>query len=336
LVGQADLAVAVSFWKEVALMFRRFLVPLLAAMFAIWAGLASLTAAGAEPVFPPGLRIGLEAPGDLKPSTHFPGFEDVDRKVAITILDLPARAYEEIERSVFAQNQSGLTGLKRESFPFASGVGFLISGQAVENGVKVNRWFLLASAVGGTVQDLATLINVQVPEAALSVYSDEVIRKALASVTFRPSPVQEQLGLLPFKLNELAGFRVTQVMAAGGVILTDGPTDDISQQPYMIVTVGGSAPAEADDRAKFARDLLSSAPLRDLSVTLAESMRIGGLPGYEIRAQAKGLDGAPLALAQWVRFGSGGFLRIVGVGRKEDWDALFTRFRAVRDGIDLR
>jgi len=37
-----------------------------------------------------------------------------------------------------------------------------------------------------------------------------------------------------------------------------------------------------------------------------------------------------------VRFGSGGFLRIVGVGRKDDWDALFPRFRAVRDGIDLR
>jgi hypothetical protein len=64
-------------------------------------------------------------------------------------------------------------------------------------------------------------------------------------------------------------------------------------------------------------------------------MRIGGLPGYEIRAQAKGLNGAPVTLVQWVRFGSGGFLRIVGVGRQNDWDALFTRFRAVRDGIEL-
>ncbi len=65
-------------------------------------------------------------------------------------------------------------------------------------------------------------------------------------------------------------------------------------------------------------------------------MRIGGLPGYEIRAQAKGLNGEPLSLVQWVRFGGGGFLRIVGVGRKDDWDALFTRFRAVRDGIEPR
>ena len=65
-------------------------------------------------------------------------------------------------------------------------------------------------------------------------------------------------------------------------------------------------------------------------------MRIGGLPGYEIRAQAKGLNDEPLSLVQWLRFGGGSFLRIVGVGRKDDWDALFTRFRAVRDGIDRR
>jgi hypothetical protein len=313
-------------------MLRILLVPLLAA----WAGLASLTAAGAEPVFPLGLRIGLEPPGDLKLSTRFPGFEDADRKVAITVLDLPARAYVELERSAFGKNQSGLTDFKRESFPFASGVGFLISGSVQQNGVSLHRWFLLASGVGGNVQDLATLINVEVPEAALSLYSDAVIRKALASVTFRAAPLQEQLGMLPFQLNELAGFRVTQAMPAGGVILTDGPTDDISKQPYMIVSIGSGAPDERDDRGKFARELLASAPLRDLSVTLAEPMRIAGLPGFEIRAQAQGPDGAPVLLVQWVRFGSGGFLRIVGVGRKDDWDALFTRFRAVRDGIDLR
>ncbi len=180
------------------------------------------------------------------------------------------------------------------------------------------------------------LIIVEVPDATLAVYSDAVIRQALASVTFRPMPIQEQLGLLPFKLNQLAGFRVVKVLAAGGVILTDGPSDDIRKQPYVIVSIGRGAPEQPDDRARFARDLLSSAPLRDLSVQSAEAMRIGGLPGYEIRAQAKGLNDEPLSLVQWVRFGGGGFLRIVGVGRKDDWDALFTRFRAVRDGIDPR
>ena len=314
-------------------MLRRLLVPI----FAAWAALAALCpAAGAEPVFMPGMRIGLEPPGDLKLSTHFPGFEDADRKVTIAILDLPAGAYENIERSAFAENQRGLTGVKRESFPFASGVGFLISGQAQENGVTVNKWFLLAAATGSSVQNLATLVNVGVPEAARAVYSDAVIRKALASVTFRPTPIQEQLGMLPFKLDDLAGFRVMQVLPEGVAILTEGPTDDLSKQPYMIVSIGRGTPAEPGERANFARELLTSAPLRELAMQSSEAMRIGGAPGYEIRARAVGRRGEPITLVQWVRFGSNGFLRVVGVAKKDTWDDLFTRFRAVRDGVELR
>ena len=112
--------------------------------------------------------------------------------------------------------------------------------------------------------------------AALAVYSDAVVRKALASVTFRPTPIQEQLGMLPFKLGQLAGFRVMKVLPAGGVILTEGPTDDISKQPYVIVSIGRGAPEQPDDRARFARDMLSSAPLRDIRVQSADAMRIGG------------------------------------------------------------
>ena len=126
-----------------------------------------------------------------------------------------------------------------------------------------------------------------------------------------------------------------KAVPSGGVILTEGPTDDLSKQPYVIVSIGRGSPEQPDDRARFARDLLASAPLRDLTVQSAEAMRIGGLPGYEIRAQGKGLNDEPVMMAQWLRFSGGNFLRVVGVGRKDDWDALFTRFRAVRDGIDL-
>jgi hypothetical protein len=313
-------------------MLRRLLLLLLAA----WATLASLPPAAAEPVFPPGLRIGLEPPGDARLSRHFPGFEDPDRKVAISILDLPAGAYRDIEASFFAKNHPGLEGLKRESFPFANGIGFLVSGHGQQNGVTVYKWFLLAKTVAGRVQNLATLIQIEVPKAARSIYTDAAIRKALASVTFRPAPIQEQLGLLPFKLTELAGFRVMRVLQAGGAILTDGPTDDLTRQAYMIVSVGRGVPAEPGDRGRFARDLLTSAPVRDLAVQSAEAMRIIGGPGYEVRATAKGLNGDAISLVQWLRFGAGGYLRVIGVSRKNAWDVMFRRFRAVRDGVDLR
>ncbi len=309
---------------------RRRLTAFLIALWATW-----IAPAAAEPVYPPGLRVGLEPPGDFKPSSQFPGFEDSAHKASITILDLPGRAYEEIERSIFNQSQSGMTEVKRESFPFANGIGFLISGLAMENGVAVRHWFLLATAFGG-VADLATLINVGVPESAKAVYSDALIRETLATVSFRPAPIQEQLGVMPFKIRELAGFRVVRVMREGAVILTDGQDDNLDTQASMIISVGSGGPSEPAGRGLFARDLLASAPFRELAMQSSEPMRIGGLPGNEIRAQARAFDRSALSLVQWIRFGGGGFLRVVAFTHSEDWNNQFSRFRAVRDGIEMK
>jgi hypothetical protein len=65
-------------------------------------------------------------------------------------------------------------------------------------------------------------------------------------------------------------------------------------------------------------------------------MRIAGSPGYEVRANATNLAGIPVQLVQWVRFSGGGFMRIIGVSQPDGWDAMFMRFRAVRDGIDAK
>jgi hypothetical protein len=293
------------------------------------------SAAAAEVVYPPGMRIGLEPPLDAKVSTRISGFEDLDRKVAIGILDLPGGAYSQIEKSMFGPNQQGLEDVKREAFPFNGGMAFLLTGLAQQNGVTLHKWFFLATtSVGGKVQNLTTLINVEVPDSAYGIYTDAVIRKALFTVTFRPTPINEQLGMLPFKLGDMAGFRVVQVMPEGSAILIDGPGDDINRQPYMLVSVGRGGSSEPDDRARFARDLMQSAPVRDIALQSGEQMRIGGYPGYEIRATGKSLTGEAISLVQWLRFGSGGFVRIIGVARTDQWDSLFPRFRAVRDGVE--
>jgi hypothetical protein len=295
------------------------------------------SAAAAEVVYPPGLRIGLEPPVDAKVSTRLSGFEDPDRKVAIGVLDLPGAAYSQIETSMFGANQSGLEDVKREAFPFGNGMGMLLTGVARQNGVTLHKWFLLATApIGGPVQNLTTLINVEVPDSAYSVYTDAVVRKALFTVTFRPTPINEQLGMLPFTLDDMAGFRVVRVMPEGSAILIDGPGDDINRQPYMLISVGRGGPSEPGDRARFARDLMQSAPVRDLALQSGEQMRIGGSPGYEIRATGKTLTGDTISLVQWLRFGSGGFIRVIGVSRADQWDTLFPRFRSVRDGVNAK
>lgn len=310
---------------------------LIAYLIAAGAGLLTLVAtAGSEPAYPPGSRIGLEIPGDLKPSTRIPGFEDIERKVSIAILDLPASAYLELETAAFTRLPQDLQQAKRESFPFDSGIGFLITGFVQKDGTTLHRWSFLAQAVGSTVHDLTALINVEVPENALSVYSDAVVRKALASVTFRPAPIKEQLSLLPFRFGNLAGFEVVQVMPTGTVVLADKADEKAVSRPVMIVSVGRGGPADSSDRGRFARDLVATAPVRELSIKSAEPMRINNAAGHEIRAEGKDPTGQPLSLVQWLRFGSGGYLRIVGAGPSNEWDQMFGRFRAVRDGIDMR
>jgi hypothetical protein len=311
------------------------LIVLLYAALSLFAASPALCA---DVTFPPGQRVGLAPPHGMTLSKHFPGFEDDDRKATITVFDFPAQAYDDLQTSLFSPPASlkGMVVDKRESFPFDSGIGYLMVAHLTVDGVLLHRWYFLAKTITGPVDDLTTLINVEVPDSALDKYPDAAIRAALASVTFRPPPIAEQLAMLPFQLNDLAGLRVIKVMAAGGAILTDGPTDDITRQPYVIVSVGPGAPERASDRGDFASKLLSSAPLRDLKVTSAEAMRISNLPGYEIRAQGIDLRGDPVVLVQWIRFGSTGFMRIIGVSNKDDWDRMFPRFRAVRDGLAPR
>ncbi|HJS62824.1 MAG TPA: hypothetical protein VJ800_13835 [Pseudolabrys sp.] len=306
-------------------------------LFAAWAGLMAIaTTAHSDPTYPLGSRVGLEVPGDLKPSTRFPGFEDADRKVSIAILDLPSTAYFELETAAFNKLPQDLQQAKRESFPFNNGIGFLISGVTQKEGTSVHRWSLLAQAVGDRVQNLTTLINVEVPESALPIYSDAVVRQTLASVTFRPAPIKEQLSLLPFRFGDLAGFEVMQVTPTGTVVLADKPDDKSTDRPILIVSIGRGAPADAGDRSRLARDLVATAPVRDLSIKSAETMRINRAPGHEVRAEGKDPAGRPVSMVQWLRFGSGGYLRIVGAGPTNEWDQFFSRFRTVRDAIEMR
>src|SRR5262245_6609980 len=185
-------------------MFRRVSVYL----FAIWAGLAGSTPiAIAEPMFPPGLRIGLEPPGDLKLSNRFPGFEDSERKVVIAILDLPGSAYRELEVAAFNRVQEQLQEVKRESFPFGSGIGFLISGFAWQNDVKLYRWSLLAMGIGESVPNLTMLVNVEVPEGALAVYPEAESARHLRASRCVPRRSRNNSGCCHSGLTTCPGFR---------------------------------------------------------------------------------------------------------------------------------
>jgi hypothetical protein len=312
-------------------------LPPLRASAALLALAATAGSAAADAVFPPGSRLGLTPPAGLEQSQSFPGFADREKNAAILMVEMPAGAYPEIEKTLTndALKKQGFVVEKREPFPLKGGKALVLIGRQEAQGTRFRKWLLLAST-----SDLTALVTVQVPQAAKETYPDDTIRTALASFAVRASvPIDEQLGLLPFKLGELAGFRVVRVIG-NSVLLTDGPKDELDavDQPHLIVAAAAGGPAQPGDRDAFARQAISDiANFKELRLIGFDALRIGGQPGHEIRAEAKEpVSGKDVSLVQWLRFGSSAYLRLVAVATKETWPEFYPRFRAVRDAIEPR
>src|ERR1043165_3220100 len=89
---------------------------------------ACSSALAAEPVFPPGSRIGLVPPPGMTPSASFQGFEDRARGAMLVVTELSAQSYGKVEQD-FSPGQmatGGMEVLLREHVEIPSGKGLLV------------------------------------------------------------------------------------------------------------------------------------------------------------------------------------------------------------------
>jgi hypothetical protein len=295
-------------------------------------------AQAADVAYPRGSRIGLAPPAGLELSKNFAGFEDRTNRVALVIATLPAAAYAEIEKSAGtgALKKQGLNIEKRDNVAYTAGKGFLVVGRQKIGSQTIRKWILVLSA-----SDLTALVTVQVPVTAQTIYPDATIRTALASLSVRDSiPADEQLSLLPFRVKELAGFKVGAVIAGRAVILTDGaPSQPVAPtDTHIVVAVAAGAPAQAADRGRFAHEVFETIPnLKKIRIISSEGLRIGGQQGYQIIARGHdSTSGDEITAVQWLRFGGSAYMQWIGMARTDGWTEAYARFRQVRDGIALR
>ncbi len=256
------------------------------------------SALAADPVFPPGVRVGMTPLVGLSPAKSFVGFETEDQSVKVLVAELPAEAYGEVV-SAFKANPAGAGGVKPESIETSAGMAYYTAENARDGATSVRRYSMILS--GGT---FSGYVAVQVPENASKIYTEDAIRQMFASAAIRKEvPVDEQLGLMP-----------------------------------MVIGIVGGAPAQPEDRGRFAQQAATAIPgVRDARITMSEPLRIDGMAGYETRIDAtSGKDNTPVTVVQWLRFGGPTALRIIGSAPRGEWTKAFPRFRAVRDGIQPR
>ena len=305
------------------------------ALLVVTMGGAAVSALAADPVFPPGARIGITPLVGLVPAKSFTGFETEDQSVKVLIAELPTAAYGEV-MNAFKTNPAIANGAKPESLETSAGTAYYTAATA-KNGSGVFRHYSMILP-GGT---FSGYVDVQVPENATKIYSDDAVRQMLASAVIRKEvPVAEQLALMPFKVADLGNFKNVRALGAtGALLLADGDeTEGFEVAPFMVIGVMGAMPTQPEDRARFAEQTARAIPgMHTGRITMSEPVRIDGMAGYETRIDAtSGRNDTPVTLVQWLRFGSGGSLRIIGSAPRDQWEQAFPRFRAVRDGIEPR
>jgi hypothetical protein len=289
----------------------------------------------ADPVYPPGSRIGLVPLEGLQQVKGTFSFENPDAAVKVVLAELPPAAFSSIDEGLKA-GQPLPQGLSRpESFDTAAGKAYFSHESAQQAGAKVEHYALIVSGPA-----FSGYVAIEVPEKSTAAYPESAIRQMLASTTIRKDvPVEEQLSLLPFKLSDLSGFKMVRLLAPGGAVLLadgDSATELADGAPYIVISLAPGAPGPNDDRGMISQQLAASIPgLRQARITNSESLRISGSPGYETRLDAvTGKDDIPVTVVQWLRFGGGATLRIVAGATRAAWPQAFPRFRAVRDGIE--
>jgi hypothetical protein len=301
--------------------------------------LSTLPAAANDPIFPTGSRLGLVPPPGMIVSKNFMGFEDADKNAAVVLAALPVQAYDQLDKAMIPEElqKQGISVDKREPITLGANKGFILSGKQMSPKGRYRKW-LMAVAAG----DFTALVTVQAQEQDQT-YPDQAVRDALNTLVIRASvPDTERLSLLPFEVQDLAGFHIDDIVPGSALMLIDKPASgganppDPKQVAHFLIAAMAGGPEEAADRANFARVAFDQiGGLREVRVQDAGPLRLGGQPGFQILAKAKQND-TDVMVIQWLRFGSGGYLQMIGISGAEDWTPVFMRLRTVRDSVDPR
>jgi len=292
-----------------------------------------ISASLADPVYPPGSRIGLEPPPGMVPSGA--GFADPARGALLLVTELSVQSYARVMQDFSPERMQGMELLGREMIALPGGDGLLVVARQTENGVALRKWALLTRT-----EDMTAIVVATSPDTAREAYPDAALRAAFGSVTVRAklSP-DEMLAVLPYRLDDLGGFRLLRASPDGTAVLTFGPNDTTlpAEQPYFMVAPRAVEPPPAAERDRFAQRVLTGFVNRpDLRIVRSEEIRIGGAPGHEIVAEGRDpATGDELMTVQWLRFGAG-VVQMFGVARKDSWAESLRRMRALRDGFARR
>ena len=132
-------------------------------------------AAAADVIYPPGVRVGLSPAVGLSLAKTFTGFQSNDQSVKVLVTELPPNAYEEVKTAFAKPDALGPTGIRPQTIETTAGPAYYTVEVGKDGDNTVQRYSMILP--GGT---FSGYVDVQVPENATKIYSDDAVRQMLA------------------------------------------------------------------------------------------------------------------------------------------------------------
>lgn len=284
--------------------------------------------------------MSVDAPEGFAPATSFSGLQNVGVGASFLVATAPAEAKAQfgpvmatLESAAQAMAPRGVTLSEKVEIAGSPALKALYKGAQVANGEAMEKW------VGYYEAEQVVLVTYQGPQGALE---SEKIAATFASIDFgTPATLEEKLAALPFVLGELGDMRVIDVISQSGVLLTLGEkdVDPEGMQPVLIVVMSlGENAGFPEDLGAFSDSLLRRVERIEIDgdIRRAEAS-VAGLPGFRSEAAAMTVgDATPLRVVQWMGFGDGRYVRVVGRSRADAWEGAAPNFETVVQGLAFR
>ncbi len=284
----------------------------------------------------PSSRIAVDLPDGYEPAKLFSGFIHERLGVSLVIVEMPARAYDELAKGLTpaALAAKGVSVVRQAKLARPDEHIF-IEGEQISPAGAFTKYLVVFRD-----RDVTALITANVQKAApdKSGVAPAEIEAILASARIEPTAAAAKD---LFTLRYLGPFQPAGAFLGNARTYTlDGRPPPVgSPAAQAIVIIAPSLDKRVVPKPEDYADklLLGLGGLTDVKVVERQNVTYGGIGGIEIEAEARDKDsGTPVMLYQVVLLPrDGGYWRILAQAPRGDRDRFLSEFRRIASGFAL-
>lgn len=258
----------------------------------------------------PAAGVKLIRPSGFDDAENFHGFQQPSTQSSVMVLMIPG-PYAETTRGFTAEQLKtrGITLRSKEAVEIDGETGLLLSVTQNAYGTEFAKWIVAFGSETETRMVTATFP--QSEEANLS----DALKEVVLSTKIDDTPATTPGDDVGFAMEASAKLKLTKGIGKMLMYTKDGAIPAKSLEDPMFIAALSLSKISIDNKREFAvQRLFQTAHTRISSVTSNSEIKINGLEGYEIVADAEDADsGTALKVYQVVLYAEGSYILMQGL-----------------------